>query len=37
MSVDDEFIEWQRRLKTDRRTRVKSIQVHRDGAVHGKS
>ena len=33
MPVDDQLIERQRRLKADRRARVQSIQVHRDGTV----
>jgi hypothetical protein len=34
MSIDDELIERQRRLKTYRGAREKPIQVHRDGSIH---
>ena len=37
MAIDDQFIKWQRGLKTDRRAREESIQIHRDGTVHGQT
>jgi hypothetical protein len=37
MPVDDQLIERQRMLKTDRGARVQAIEVHRDGAIHGKA
>ena len=37
MSVDDQFIERQRMLKTARRARGQAFQVHRDRTVHGQA